>query len=447
LPLALGFAFVAPACSRPAGHAGADPVATASAPATVASAPPPAASAAAPARLSRTFHVLLVMIDSLRGDVPWTGYPRAVAPRLTELEKRCVTYTRAYALSSYTAKSVAPALAGLYPTEMKRDGYFFTRWLPENLLVSERLQAAGHRSFAGHAHGYFEPRLGMGMDQGFSDYRMIPGAVDLRAVTSVTSEPLTVLARQMLSDPRNVALPEGKRFFGYFHYLDPHHTYERHPGHPDFGSKARDLYDHEVHYTDRWVGELLDWVDRQPWAAETAIIVTSDHGEGFGERGHFRHAYELWESLIRVPLLFRVPGVAPRRIDARRSHLDLAPTIADLMGVAAEPPFRGRSLVPELLGAPAEPRRIVADLPRADLMDRRRAVIDGGWKIVGFGDDRSFQLFHVDEDPWEVKELSKQEPARLEAMKRIYAEESARIENVPVVGGVALKGAPGGRRW
>ena len=419
---------------------------TPKAPKPVASAAKAPDAAAARPKPKRPYNVLLIMIDSLRADMPWSGYERDIAPWLTKFEKRCVNYTRAYSISSYTAKSVGPTLVGAYPSEMKRDGYFFTKYHEDNVFISERAQDAGHRALAGHAHGYFMPALGN--NQGFDDYRLTKGGVDLKAVKSITSEKLTNLAFEMLKDPKNVSQEGGKRFFAYFHYLDPHHTYEFHKGHPDFGRKARDLYDNEVHYTDSWVGKLVDWALEQPWGKDTAVIITSDHGEGFGEHNHFRHAYEVWEVLVRVPWFFYVPGAEGKRIDARRGHIDLAPTVADLMGLSMTPPFRGKSLVPEIFGdEKPKDRRVVVDLPRSDLMDRRRAVIADGYKIIAFGDERSFKLYHLDKDPNEEKDLVKEDPKAFEKMKAIYFEESKKIPNTPVIGGAPLKGAPAGQRW
>ncbi len=395
---------------------------------------------------ARPYNVILIMIDSLRADMPWAGYKRPIAPWLTAFEKRCTDFTHAYSLSSYTAKSVAPALTGKYPSEMERDGYFFTRWLPGNLFVTERLQKAGMRTLAGHGHGYFLPK--MGLAQGFDDYRLLPGTVlDLTGVHNITSEDLNKLAKEMLSDPKNVKLPEGKRFFAYFHFLDPHYVYYKHEGHPDFGNKRRDLYDNEVHYSDKWVGDLVDWAQRQPWGKQTAVIITADHGEGFGEHGQYRHAYEIWESLVHVPWFIYVPGAPPRHVDTPRSHIDLAPTVADLMGVPADPPFRGKSLVPEIFGAKAEPRPVIVDLPRCDLMDRRRALIWNGYKLIAFNDDRRFLLYNLDKDPTEEVDLSGKEPDKLAEMKKLYEKLSADIPKVPVTGGVPLKGAPPSQRY
>ncbi|HMJ13313.1 MAG TPA: sulfatase-like hydrolase/transferase, partial [Polyangiaceae bacterium] len=388
-----------------------------------------------------------LMIDSLRADMPWTGYERPIAPWLSKYAEQSTLYPRSYSLSSYTAKSVAPTLTGRYPSEMARDGYFFTRWLPENVFVTERAQQAGHRTLAGHAHGYFLP--GMGLDQGFDDYRLVKGTfLDTTGVANVTSEALNALAKQLLSDPKNVQLPEGKRFFAYFHFLDPHYTYIKHDEHPDWGNKRRDLYDNEVHYSDKWVGDLISWAEQQPWGKDTAVIITADHGEGFGERNQYRHAYELWECLIRVPLFIHVPEAKPRRIEASRGHIDLAPTIADLMGLpTSEPAYRGQSLVPEVFGEKAQERPVISELPRADLMDRRRALVHGDYKLIAFGDDTKWMLFNVIKDFKEEQDLSASEPEKLAEMRALYLQLSKEIPVVPISGGAPLRGAPRGQRW
>lgn len=413
----------------------------ASSPAAAPSASPRAAAAPQP-----PYNVVLIMVDSLRADMPWAGYPRDIAPRLQAFAARSTLYPRAYSLSSYTAKSVFPALAGRYPSELKRDGYFFTRWLPENVAVTELAQQRGHRTLAGNGHGYFMPALGL--SQGFDDYRLLPGTfLDTTGVADITSERLNKLAKSMLADPKNAELGEGRRFFAYFHFLDPHYTYFKHPGHPDYGDSRRDLYDNEVHFTDHWVGDLLDWIAEQPWAARTAIIVTADHGEGFGEHGHYRHAYEVWEALVRVPLIVHVPGAAPRRIEEARSHIDLAPTIAELMGIPSGSPWRGVSLVQEVFGGPAPARPVLVDLPRCDLMDRRRAFVQGDYKLIAFGDDDRFSLYQVSQDFAEREDLASADTARFAQLKQAYLDFTAGIPNVPVVGDARLKGAPPGQRY
>jgi arylsulfatase A-like enzyme len=229
--------------------------------------------------------------------------------------------------------------------------------------------------------------------------------------------------------------------------MDPHAPYLPHPGRKSWGNKPRDFYDQEVHFTDEWVGKLVDWALAQPWGDQTAIIISADHGESFGDHNLYKHGYELWEDVIHVPLLILAPGVAARRIDTPRGHIDLAPTILELMGLSPDLPLPGVSLVPELYGLPAEPRPVIADLPRDDLQDRRRAVIHGDWKLIARGDDASFQLFDLKSDPEELDDLfsTKREQAR--SMLKLYDQASASIGQTEIVGYAALKGAPEGRRW
>jgi arylsulfatase A-like enzyme len=388
------------------------------------------------------FNVVLILIDSLRADMPWAGYKRKIAPRLTALEKRSVSYTRAYSISSVTARSVAPLLVGKYPSEMPRNGFFFTQWYPENLFLSERVEAAGQRAMAVHAHAYF---YGPSMRQGFSDYRVLPGTVYDDPEPKPTSQRLTREAERMLA--RRADATGQQRFFAYFHYMDPHQPYIEHEDEPQYGDEPRDAYDTEVHYTDRWVGELVAWIEKQSWGARTAVIVSADHGEAFGEHGQVRHGYELWESVVHVPLLFLVPGAPPRHIDTPRSHIDLAPTILELMGIPIDPPLRGKSLRAELFGAEAEPRPVVIDLPRDNLQDRRRAVVDARFKLVAQGDDERWFLFDLLADPRERKNLTEREPAELARMRKLYFELSEQIPNEEVHGKAVLKNAPPDRRW
>ncbi|HEY3237177.1 MAG TPA: sulfatase [Polyangiaceae bacterium] len=386
--------------------------------------------------------MLLIVIDGLRADLPWTGYPRDVAPWMTAFSKHSVVYTRAYSVSSTTARSVAALLTGQYPSELARDGYFFSHYYDDNLFISERIQQAGHHTLAVAAHAYFLP--GMGLEQGFQTYRVLPGTyMNNDEETNVTSDRITELAQKLLGE----RIQQPGRFFAYLHYMDPHLPYLRHPDRPQFGQTRRDMYDQEVHFTDEWVGKLVDWAKAQAWGRNTAFIITADHGEGLGEHGWLKHGYHLWEELIQVPLLIQAPGIAPRRIDVPRSHIDLAKTILDLMGVEARPPLRGVSLVPELLGSVPLPRPVIADLPRDDLQERARAVIQGDWKVITYGDDASWFVFDLSRDPDEAENLADR-PDVLERMQKMYREQSSTIPTVEIRGpAVQLKGAPEGRRW
>ena len=106
-----------------------------------------------------------------------------------------------------------------------------------------------------------------------------------------------------------------------------------------------------------------------------------------------------------------------------------------------------KSLLPELAGAELGPRPIVIDLPRDDLQDRRRAIIDGDFKLIAKGDDDRFLLYDVGKDPHEKRELSGLDPQLLARMKKLYFELSEAIPIEEVHGDTKLKNAPPDRRW
>ncbi|WP_437627649.1 sulfatase [Sorangium sp. So ce1151] len=397
--------------------------------------------AGAPAGQRAKVNVLVVSIDSLRADMPWNGYERDIAPTLTAFEKKAVSYTRHYAISSYTSMSVGGFLAGRYPSEVDRSGYFFGNYPDSVLMFPELLQKAGVRTMSAHAHFYFDQKAGF--RQGFDVYEIVPGlSADNTTDRNVTSPGHLDLAMKMLSDKANTS----GTFFAYFHFLDPHDVYMTHEGIEPFGKRARDKYDGEVKFTDMHVGKLLDFVAQQPWAKDTAIIVTADHGEAFGEHKMFRHGFEVWDVLAHVPLMIQAPGITPRRIDVPRSSIDLAPTILELTGAPAEPSFPGKSLVPELHGAKAEPRDVIVDLPRTSDNDRRRALIHGQYKLIAYGDDDAFDLFDVVADPGELKDLKREQPSVLEEMKALYKERSAAIKDVCPKNTAKLKGKKKNKR-
>jgi arylsulfatase A-like enzyme len=380
----------------------------------------------------RSYNVVLVTVDTLRADLGYAGYPRPVTPNIDALAARSVVFERAYALASYTAKSIGPMLIGRYASETWRDSDHFVTFFPQNVFVAERAQAMGVRTFAGMSHVAFKWRTGL--DQGFEVW-------DTSAVlanqslddTSVTSARMTDAAISMLAHddntrpawPVDAGPPEGaegepRRFFAWFHYFDPHLPYVAHKGAPDFASidagklsRPRALYDEEVWFTDQQIGRLLEFIGTRPWSAETAIVLTSDHGEAFGEHGVVGHGRELWEPLVRVPLLLHVPGAEPRRIAQRRSLIDLAPTILDLLG--GSPPedgsLRGTSLVPDAFAAAdaaIAARDVYIDMPSGPFNETRRALVTGpgpGLKLISFRDER-YALYDLAKDPDELDDLS-----------------------------------------
>jgi arylsulfatase A-like enzyme len=156
-------------------------------------------------------------------------------------------------------------------------------------------------------------------------------------------------------------------------------------------------------------------MEREGLWEKTVVIVAADHGEELFERGWIGHNVHLYEPSVHVPLLVRFPkgtGPAGTRVDALADLLDLAPTIADVLGAkgkgGSDREFQGRSLLPVALGAPGKPAllsRTVWDRPRYALRDER---------FKFFYDTRTGEerLFDLEKDPGESRDLAAAEPLR-----------------------------------
>jgi choline-sulfatase len=390
---AVGLVSALVACSKdapPAQPGSQTPTVAASAsPPPASSAPPVAVAPSAPAAPPpagppKDANVIVLSVDALRADMPWNGYPRAIAPRLTELEKKAV---------SYTSMSLGGFLGGRYPSELQRSGYFFGTY-KNDVFFPKLLQKAGVHTMGVMAHMYFKAA---GFDQGFDDWKIVPGiAFDPNTDRDITSPESEKLAEQDLGDPAN----DSRRFFFWAHFVDPHDLYLRHDG-IDWGKTDRDRYDGEVQFTDGYLGKLLDFIATRSWATRTIVIVTADHGEEFGEHHMTRHGFEVWETLVHVPLMVVAPGAQPRRVSVLRSGIDLAPTILALYGVSPDPSYEGKSLVGEIYGGPDEARDVVVDLPMTSDNGRRRAILHDHEKLICFDNDSYCKLFDLSSDPGE----------------------------------------------
>jgi choline-sulfatase len=382
-------------------------------------------------KLPPNLSFLFITVDALRPDLGYAGYPRDVSPRIDSLAARSTIYERAYATSTYTGYCLPPMMASRYPSEMPRTFKHEVRYLGQNVLLAERLKQAGFRTAGAASHFLFSPELGW--IDGFDRFLSEPGEGDAPPGSHIdrfyTSPRLAEGAISLLKELETTQDP----FFVWVHFLDPHNEYLRHPGFSRFGSAPRDLYDGEVAFTDFHIGRVIDALDSSSLSARTVIVLTGDHGEAFGEHGAYFHGREIWDEIVRVPLLIRVPGVTPRHVSRRVSHVDLAPTVLDLAGVAPDANARGQSLAPELFGADLPERPILIDQPRNPYYEPKRAFIEGGLKLHHLFDSNTYRLYDLDRDPRETHDLGPDDPAALRHIRRDYAEFTSQIIDVEPV--------------
>lgn len=384
-------------------------------------------------RLPPDLNLLLITVDTLRADLHHAGYAHPISPNLDALAAESVVFERAYAISSYTGRAIGPMMTGRYPTECPRDGEHFTRYTAANVFLAERLRAAGFRTFGAASHFYFEPRFGL--TQGIDAWDMSAKPEGDGQETRSTDAAVADRFIAQLRRPENTS----GRFFAWAHLFDPHKQYVEHRDLPLFARGERGRYDREVMNSDRQIGRILAALRALPGgvADRTVVVVTSDHGEAFGEHGMSYHGVELWEELVRVPWLLRVPGVPPRRITAARSQIDLAPTLLEILGVpgpaaGAEDSFSGRSLLAEMLGAHAPERPVYIELPEGPYNSLRRALVFEGYKLLERG-ARRFLLFDLTNDAGERNDLATTDTARLTRMRAVMEQvrSSLRVVDAP----------------
>ena len=272
-------------------------------------------------------------------------------------------------------------------------------------------------------HWYFKENTGLGRGFDVLDMTAAPKVPQLEGDRTVNSQSLTDQAISQLEELET----SGAQFFLWVHYLDPHAEYVSHAEF-DFGSRGRERYDGEIAFTDSHVGRLIERVKSGAKGETTAIVLTSDHGEAFGEHGLYKHGFEVWEELVRVPLIVAIPGVKAKRVKARRSLIDLVPTLLDLFEMkhpeASAPDFlSGQSLVPDLLRGPEEkdPSRIVfVDMSAGPYNQERQAFIENDGKLIA-SSGRPLGLYDLGQDPGEKDDLLGKAPNSDETVERFKA--------------------------
>lgn len=362
--------------------------------------------------------------------MPWlVPTKRETLPQLSRWVKESVLWENHRAISSHTPQSLAALSSGRMPSTLYRDGALTPTYAGENVFLPEVLQAKGVRTLGVQAD--VQLAQGKGLEQGFDVWE---GLASPAGATEPTSERAAARLITLLGQAPNTA----KQFFAWLHLDDPREPYLAGPQPPP-GNSPRERYDNELLAVDGAVGRLLQFASQQSWWARTAVIITGNHGEAFGEHGMSQHGHELWDVLLKTPLIIHAPGAAPARLAPARSQIDLAPTIVELMGLPQQEQHLGQSLLPELYGAPA-PERSVQLFELCEDVENHglRAMIAGDEKLIVPTRREDERLFNLKADPDETKNLAESQPARLRALAVRFEGEWRRVPSVEPHGGLKL---------
>jgi arylsulfatase A-like enzyme len=187
--------------------------------------------------------------------------------------------------------------------------------------------------------------------------------------------------------------------------------------------EIRERYALEVEYVDGQIGCLLDRMRERGLLDDTLIVFASDHGEGLGDHKHVGHISQLYDSLLRVPLIMSQPGRLPEGLTVVRpvSLVDVLPTITDLLDLPNPAGVSGVSLLPFIKGAQVDPRPIFGVTSRPEAYSDKTAVIARGHKFIhSLTDDRDWEeLYDLEADPDELVDLAPSAPPILDELRSL----------------------------
>lgn len=385
-----------------------------------------------PAAAWRGMNVVWISFDSVRADhCSFDGYARNTTPQLDLLAARGVRFPKTVAQAPYTLPSYASMLASRYVAELavheQRDEKDAAKVVsvapapsPSDALVAEAFHDGGYRTAAFVQSWISAP---LGFDQGWDLFRhaqeslkeKVPHVVDW--IEKNRQRPFFVFVYS--TDTHYPFLHAHERHYLYGRYastfeftLDTIQDVRAGKIHPssDDVANAMAMYDEGLHDTDGDLAPLLSYLDRSGLAPRTILVFNADHGEEFDEHGVISHGQTYFDGVVRTPLVIAAPGLERpgRAAEELVQNIDVAPTLAEMAGVDRPRSWSGRSLVPALLGKPAEG-------------PPRPAFSEGAWTFwIGsvVTEDRKFilvtpqerMLFDTRKDPGETSNLAAGDP-------------------------------------
>ncbi len=395
--------------------------------------------------------IVLVVVDTLRADMlSYDGHHRSTTPGLESIVSNGVVFKNAYASSSWTAPSMASLFTSVYPTShgaispILKNGKKLAKYGPPTLdksffTLAELFREGGYQTVGVATNQYLSSDLGHG--QGYDVYYNKSNNHNAKKLNKTAVQHFFEAFGSEWYD----AWQKQKSFI-WIHYFDPHGPYfpkspwidrlapdyrQRSWHFPpkrkipeqkeylenldaEYKKQALPYYQSEVLFWDHWFAQLAEQMNLT--APNTLFVLTSDHGEEFGEHGGVTHGKTLYEELVRVPLVFYWPAgfEGGRTIETPVSLVDLYPTLADIADLKPPPGTEGKSLVPLLIPRDGDPRAgslnrrsIFMELlpPKPD----KKAIRKGDWKLIvstSRSGKKKHELFNLADDPEEQNNLA-----------------------------------------
>jgi arylsulfatase A-like enzyme/Flp pilus assembly protein TadD len=346
-------------------------------------------------------NVLLITVDTLRADrLSCYAAGHAPTPAIDALAARGVRFEWAFAHNPTTLPSHANILSGMTPLFHGVSENAKSKFPPDLPTMAGDLKAAGYAT--GAFIGAFPLDSRFGLDRDFDVYddafagRTAPGG-----------PPRERRAAEVIKAATDWLSGRTGKWFCWVHLWDPHAPYA--PPEPFATRYREDPYSGEAAYVDSQIGSLLAEIERLRPGERTLVVLTADHGEALGEHGELTHGYFAYNGTLHVPLIIAGPGLAPRRVATSVGHIDILPTVRDLLGLAPRPALQGRSLAGLMKTGRGEDRAIYFE-SLEPFFDKGCAPLRGFIRgRLKFMDSPIPEVYDLDPDPGESKNLA---PAR-----------------------------------
>ncbi len=399
-------------------------------------------------RQARERNVVMLSFDTLRPDhLSGYGYPRETSPNLDRFASQGVLFTQAISPAPWTTPAHYSLFTGLYPSAHQNHRSAAEPFSNDRTLARQ-LRDHGYYTLGITGGGSISARFGMA--NGFNAYREYSSYPN----TTHPSRPWRHQddTRHTFDDAATWLEANAEtRFFLFLHHFECHDPYEDdHFLDGDAGdllSRRKALYDGDIRHADAFFGQLLDKLRELDLLSDTIIVFLSDHGEEFHEHyvesdvvpprtqelvpeiSYVDHAHSLYDELLRVPLIFRVPGLDPPRrvLDNQVRLIDVMPTIFELLGIEPGAPAQGESLVPLMRSGEREhdPPALAESTYWGP---ERKAIRKDGYKYIWIPDLESknkrtysgleqHEVFDLTADPGETTNLYLERPELAESLR------------------------------
>lgn len=405
-----------------------------------------------------TPNVILITLDTVRADhLSLLGYERDTTPNLKRLAQEATVYTHAIAPGNMTLSSHASMFTSLYPSWHQAHfdkGHDQARPLDAKYPVLAQILADKGFDTVGIVSNYLFLSHGFGLDRGFTYHDsagpplMLTKSYVLRnAVRNFLSlflEPWQYDAIFRRAEEINAAAlaaldkDPGNKFFLFLNYMDAHGPYlpparfaTLYPGRNPrmtarhYGTMERQVlsekrplakgerehlvsqYDGGIAYMDWCLEQLLGQLKQRGLYDNTLLIVTSDHGEAFGERGIMGHGLSVYDDEVHVPLIVKFPHSTAKEVIADPvSLIDLMPTILDVLGYGIPKGIQGHSLLAHA------PHDVVSESFLHPFVSKwnpkyiqaEQAIVSGSMKFIASSSGKK-ELYDLSRDPDELHDL------------------------------------------